>query len=146
MRIGCRLLELKIRLFTVFSVWKTTLVQVNHRISAKIIRNLQIIERIIYDKGLTYTWIAFSRKLDSINLQTFNSENMKFKVSGQSEWSHCLSRNNGCHENTIPGRFEQQTTLRSQSRAKFKEIRALSACVCYSNKIVFKISDSRLTT
>ena len=28
-------------------------------------------ERIIYDKGLTYTWIAFSRKFDSIKLQTF---------------------------------------------------------------------------
>ena len=71
MRIGCRLLTLKIRLFTVFSVWETTLVQVNHRNSSKIIRNLQIIERIIYDKGLTYTWIAFSRKFDSIKLQTF---------------------------------------------------------------------------
>ena len=30
-------------------------------------------------------------------------------------------------------------------RAKFKDIRALVACVCYSDKIVFKISDSRLT-
>ena len=79
MRIGCRLLTLKIRLFTVFSVWKTTLVQVNHRISSKIIRNLQIIERI------TYTWIAFSQKFDSIKLQTFRFENMKFKVSAQSE-------------------------------------------------------------
>ena len=78
MRIGCRLLTLKI---TVFSVWKTTLVQVNHRISSKIIRNLQIIERI------TYTWIAFSQKFDSIKLQTFRFENMKFKVSAQSEWS-----------------------------------------------------------
>ena len=76
MRIGCRLLTLKI---TVFSVWKTTLVQVNHRISSKIIRNLQIIERI------TYTWIAFSQKFDSIKLQTFRFENMKFKVSAQSE-------------------------------------------------------------
>ena len=35
MRIGCRLLTLKIRLFTVFSVWKTTLVKVKHRISSK---------------------------------------------------------------------------------------------------------------
>ena len=60
MRIGCRLLTLKIRLFTVFSVWKTTLVQVKYLISSKIITNLQIIERIIEDKDITYTWIAFS--------------------------------------------------------------------------------------
>ena len=146
MKIRCRLLTLKIRLFTVFSVWKTTLVQVNHRNSSKIIRTLQIIERIIYDKGLTYTWIAFSRKFDSIKLQTFKFENMKFKVRAHLDWRHCLSRNNGCHEKTIRGRFEQQTTLRGQSRAKFKDIRALAACVCFSNKIVFKISDSRLTT
>ena len=46
----------------------------------------------------------------------------------------------------IRGRFEQQRTLRSQSRAKFKDIRALMAWVCYVDKIVFKISDSRLTT
>ena len=85
MRIVCRLLTLKIRVFTVFSVGKTTLVQVNHRISSKIIRNLQIIERIIEDKGLTYTWIAFSLKSVSIKLQTFKFENMKFKVSAQSE-------------------------------------------------------------
>ena len=146
MRIGCRRLTLKIRFFTVFSVWKTTLVQVKHRISSKIIRNLQIREQIIYDKGLTYRWIAFSRKFDSIKLQTFKFEITKFKVSAQSERSHFLSRNNGCHEKTIRGRFEQQTTLRSQSRAKFKDIRPLAACVCYSDKIVFKISDSRVTT
>ena len=142
MRIGCRLLTLKIRLFTVFSVWKTTLVQVKYLISSKIITNLQIIERIIEDKDITYTWIAFSWKFDSIKLQTFKFENIKFKVSAQSEWSHCLSRNNG---KTIRGRVEQQTTLRSQSHAKFKDIRALAACVCYSDKIFLKISDSRLT-
>ena len=28
---------------------------------------------------------SFSRKFDPINLQTFNSENMRFKVNGQSE-------------------------------------------------------------
>ena len=112
----------------------------------KIITNRQIIERIIYDKGLTYTWIAFSRKFYSIKLQTLKFENIKFKVSAQSEWSHCLCRNNGCHEKTIRGRFEQLTTLRSQSRAKFKDIRALAAWVCYCDKIVFKISDSRKTT
>ena len=85
MRIGCGLLTLKIRLFTVFSVWKTTLVQVKYRISSKIITDLQIIERIIEDKDITYTWIAFSRKFDSIKLQTFKFENIKFKVSAQSE-------------------------------------------------------------
>ena len=85
MRIRCRHLTLKIRLFTVFSVWKTTLVQVKHRIFSKIIRNLQIIEQIIYDKGLTYRWILFSQKFDSIKLQTFKFENIKFKVSAQSE-------------------------------------------------------------
>ena len=60
--------------YSIFSMENDTCptpVQVNHRISSKIIRNLQIIERIIYDKGLTYTWIAFSRKFDSIKLQTF---------------------------------------------------------------------------
>ena len=145
MRIGCRLLALKIRLFTVFLVWKTTLVQVKHRISSQIIRNLQIIERVIYNKDLTYKWIAFSRKFDSIKLQTFEFENVTFKVSTQSEWSHCLSRNNGCHEKTKRDRFEQQRTLRSRSRAKFKDIKALAAWVCYLDKIVFKISDSRLT-
>ena len=71
--------------YSIFSIWKTTLIQIKHRISSKIITNLQIIERIIYDKGLTYTWIAFSRKFDSINLQTFKFENIKLKVSAQSE-------------------------------------------------------------
>ena len=47
---------------------------------------------------------------------------------------------------TIRGRFEQQKSLRSKSRAKFKDISALAACVCYSDKMVFKIPDSRLTT
>ena len=59
--------------------------QVKYRISSKIITNLQIIERIIEDKDITYTWIAFSRKFDSIKLQTFKFENIKFKVSAQSE-------------------------------------------------------------
>ena len=71
--------------YSIFSIWKTTLIQIKHRISSKIITNLQIIERIIYDKGLTYTWIAFSRKFDLINLQTFKFENIKLKVSAQSE-------------------------------------------------------------
>ena len=71
-------------LYCIFSM-KKTLVQVNHRISSKIIRNLHIIQRIISDKGLNYTWIAFSRKFDSIKLQTFKFENMKFKVSAHSE-------------------------------------------------------------
>ena len=97
-------------------------VHVKYRISSKIITNRQIIERVIYDRGLTYTWTAFSRKFYSIKLQTLKFENIKFKVSARSKWSHCLCRNNDCHEKTIRGRFEQQTTLRSQSSAKFKDI------------------------
>ena len=45
--------------------------------------------------------MAFSRKFDSIKLQTFKFENIRFKLSTQSEWSHCPCRNNGCYEQTI---------------------------------------------
>ena len=152
MKITCRRLTLKIRLFTVFSVWKTTFVQIGHRISWKIITNLQIIERIIYwDKCVTYMWIAFSRKFYSIKLQTFKFENIRFKFSAQSEWSHCPCRDNGCHEQTIgsstPFRktshlliasyeaFNEHSTMpKNQSRANFKRHNALSARDRYVNK------------
>ena len=100
--------------------------------------NLQIIERIIQDKYVTYTWIAFSRKFDSIKLQTFKFENIRFKLSAQSEWSHCPCRDNGCHEQTIgsstPFRktghlliapyeaVNEHSMPKKQSRPNFKDI------------------------
>ena len=138
MRIGCRLLTLKIRLFTVFSVWKTTLVQVKHRISSKQSEIFRLQSGLFKTKALPTRGQLFSRKFDSIKVQTFKFENMKLKISAQSV---ILVETMVAMKKTIRGRFEQQATLRSQSRAKFKDIRALAACACYSNKIVFKISD-----